>query len=517
MTKTPKTDEPDIPVTAESLVAAARLLLVPRARLKRIALGRDLEVPELAYLGAVDGENALAVLRRICGPVAACLRRAIDLDPDCAEAHSLLAEVYEEFGEAAAAAVHRRRALSLRPDDEAERTALARSLLNANRPEEAEGLFGGSSAIRSGPPCRVLRKATFADWAAEQGAKLVELSRPATLRQDFNVVADGRLISTATEIRQRGISVAEVESLTLLRGAIPITSGGSYIQGTIRERQDKQLPGVRVAAEDMILADEGAADETIEEPCLVLCGYPVHYRNYFHAIAQNFIRLPLMLRHPELARLRIAVSERIQPWGVDFLAAIGVSEDRLIHVKHDRSTLVRKAFLPSPPTGHDLPGIAEVRALRETLFSGGAPPTPRDRLFVTREKQTEPRRLLVNEAALQEMAVLHGHQVIDPSSLSIPGQIDAFSRSAVICGATGAGLTNLLYAPKDAAILCFSPRETCRFFYLHLSAVTEQRFAFCLGSYLPEALASSDFPQIPYEVADDNAHALFKLLDEGRL
>lgn len=510
-------DDPNIPVTAESLVVAARLLLVPRLRLKRVALGRGVEVPELVPLGAEDSEDALAVLRRICGPAAVCLRRAIDLDPDCAEAHSLLAEIYEEFAEAAAAVAHRRRALALRPDDEGERTALARSLLNANCTEEAQSILRQSAVVQSAAQFRVLHSVSFENWVAQQGASLVELSRPTSLHYNFNVVVDGQLIPTTTEIHQRGISVAEVESLTMFRGFIPIASGGTYIHGTIQHRPETQLPGIPVVGERNVIIHELAAEETIEEPCLVLCGFPMHYRNYFHAVAQNFVRLPLILRKPEFAHLRIAVSERIQPWGVEFLAAIGVCEDRLIYVKQDRSTVIRKAFLPSPPTRHGLPSVAEVEALRNALFAEKAPSSPVDRLFITRGKLAKLRRVLMNEAALQDIAVRHGHQVIDPASMSIFEQIEAFSQSAVICGATGAGLTNLLYAPKDAAILCFSPREACRSYYLHLSAVTEQRFTWCLGSFLPEALASSDFPQLPYEVGEDSVCALFEMQEGGRL
>ncbi len=166
----------------------------------------------------------------------------------------------------------------------------------------------------------------------------------------------------------------------------------------------------------MILVDEFTVEETIEEPSLVLCGFPMHYRNCFHAIAQDFIRLPLILRRPEFSNLPIAVSERVRSWGNGSLG-------------------------------------------RDRRFRG----------------------------------------------------------AAVVGGSTGAGLTNLLYAPKDAAVVRLSPRETRRSCYLHLSAVTEHRFTWCLGSFLPEARASSQFPQLPYEVEEDNILAVFEMLEEGRL
>ena len=95
------------------------------------------------------------------------------------------------------------------------------------------------------------------------------------------------------------------------------------------------------------------------------------------------------------------------------------------------------------------------------------------------------------------------------------GPARAFSRAAAICGATGAGLTNLLYAPKGTSVVCFSPRESCRGFFLHLAAVAEQRFTWCLGSFLPEVRASGQFPQLPYEVEEASFQALFEESEQG--
>ena len=71
---------PDLAVSADALVAAARLLLVPRPRLKIILLLQPFEVPEVTPFDAADGDSARATLKRICGAAAVCLRKAVELE-----------------------------------------------------------------------------------------------------------------------------------------------------------------------------------------------------------------------------------------------------------------------------------------------------------------------------------------------------------------------------------------------------------------------------------------------------
>ncbi len=510
----PGPDQPEIPVTAEALVAAARLLLVPRPRLKMISLGQPLEVPDMVPLGAADGGSALATLKRICGPAAVCLRQAIALDPTHAGAHSLLADVYEELGCLEAAIQCRRRALELEPGNENEQRSLARSLLLDEQPENAERCMTALLPKASKGGYRTLACLDFEEWASEQDAPVRGLIPPSSICYQFQAYFDGNMTPVSLDIRPQGLSVAEVQDLTLFCGRVPVAQNGSFIAGTMENGAGVPLPCVQIAGGNAIIVDSFGADETIDGPCLVLCGAPMHYKNYFHAVAQNFIRLPLILRDPAFAGLPLAVSETIRSWAEDFLAALGVSHDRLIYVKIDRSTLFRRALVPSPPTRLRAPSVEEAEALRAVLYAGGPAAARQDRLFVTRDALPKLKRLLINEQELQEIAVEHGFTPIDPGRMTILEQVKAFSQAAAVCGATGSGLTNLLYAPENATAICFSPRETCRSVFVGLSAVTRQRFNWCLGPFLPEALASSQFPQLPYSVNEEDFRGLLGALED---
>ena len=201
--------QPEIPVTAQALVAAARLLLVPRARLKMISLTQPLEVPELIPFGATDCESALATLKRICGPAAVCLRQAIVRDPEHAEAHSLLADVYEDLGHLEAAIQCRRRVLELEPGNETEQKALARSLLLDNQPEEAERCLTTPLPQTSRRPYRTLACRDLEQWASEQGAPIREVNPPSALRYQFQAYFDASMTPISLDVRPEGSALSK--------------------------------------------------------------------------------------------------------------------------------------------------------------------------------------------------------------------------------------------------------------------------------------------------------------------
>ena len=83
--------------------------------------------------------------------------------------------------------------------------------------------------------------------------------------------------------------------------------------------------------------------------------------------------------------------------------------------------------------------------------------SPRKRLFIAR-RGTAGYRHLRNEAELEALFVEFGFEPIRPERLSIQQQIECFSQAQVIAGPTGAGMTNILFAPDDARIICFMPK-----------------------------------------------------------
>lgn len=81
----------------------------------------------------------------------------------------------------------------------------------------------------------------------------------------------------------------------------------------------------------------------------------------------------------------------------------------------------------------------------------------RKRLFIAR-RATAGYRHLLNEAELEALFIEFGFEPIRPERLSLQQQIELFSQAEVIAGPTGAGMTNILFAPDHAKIICFMPR-----------------------------------------------------------
>src|SRR5207244_2202402 len=66
-------------------------------------------------------------------------------------------------------------------------------------------------------------------------------------------------------------------------------------------------------------------------------------------------------------------------------------------------------------------------------------------------------RRLTNEADLIRMLTEQGFTVVSPGQLSFAAQVELFARARVIVGVHGAGLTNLIWAPRNCTVIELSP------------------------------------------------------------
>lgn len=95
--------------------------------------------------------------------------------------------------------------------------------------------------------------------------------------------------------------------------------------------------------------------------------------------------------------------------------------------------------------------------LRAHLPARTAAGRPR-RLYVTRGSRRNTRRL-ANEPALWPILERRGFERLDPGTLSVQEQIDAFASAEVVVAPHGAALANLVFAPRGVRVLeLFAPR-----------------------------------------------------------
>jgi capsular polysaccharide biosynthesis protein len=239
----------------------------------------------------------------------------------------------------------------------------------------------------------------------------------------------------------------------------------------------------------------------IDTPLLYVPGLSAHYTNYFHYFGQIHPRLLAFWMSDLGKNAMVAIPEFAPKFVSELLEMSGVPADVIFRIPSDVVCEASQVRILNP-TRHDFQATpSDLQRVRSSLAykSSGK---PRRRLFLSRplkSTQTQGRRLM-NENEIGQLLSDEGFEIVDPAELSLGEQRQLFSEASVICGPTGAALTNALLLPEDAHVICLSPRETCRTYYPGLLLGSNIRFTWVLGSYLENASASHRFPHLPYEV-----------------
>ena len=79
------------------------------------------------------------------------------------------------------------------------------------------------------------------------------------------------------------------------------------------------------------------------------------------------------------------------------------------------------------------------------------------RVFISRKKMPEERRRIVEEDRLEKMFEKYGFISVCPEELTFLEQVQLFSETKILAGATGAAFTNVIFLPSDATIIYFTP------------------------------------------------------------
>jgi len=93
----------------------------------------------------------------------------------------------------------------------------------------------------------------------------------------------------------------------------------------------------------------------------------------------------------------------------------------------------------------------------------------RPKLFIRRRTKL---RRLVNEEEIEAALVTRGFVAVEPERLSLEEQIAAFSNAAMVVGATGAAITNVMFCRPDCPTLVLMPRfrQTAYWYWRRIAA-----------------------------------------------
>lgn len=275
---------------------------------------------------------------------------------------------------------------------------------------------------------------------------------------------------------------ATTPGLFVLRDAIVHSSAGIVCVGgqVITETLEHTAPELHhyAAAPDGIWLDMANLAHHPGPAVSALCGSD---RNYFHALLDGLGKLavlpPAMLAEADTVMLPTSY-----PALSDLLAfAPAARHLRPLAVARDQTYRVANLYLAQKPTGQIAyhPCLVPFFGAIAAGAAAGGPGAARPRLYIDRRFSAA--RPLLNEAALIDALAPLGVQPVRLETLSLAAQARLFSDAALIVAPHGAGLTNLIYAPADCAVLELLMDAYMHAGFRHLSALGGQSYDCIMG------------------------------------
>jgi Glycosyltransferase 61 len=188
--------------------------------------------------------------------------------------------------------------------------------------------------------------------------------------------------------------------------------------------------------------------QVIDAPAILIGGMNQYYHNTVEMLSSLAVAETLGADK----NVSLVVNDDLGRFQHEQLSLLGYGPDRLVRVKASAPVEFRNLGVPSRLVrGGQWIDPLVPQWYRRRLVAPSSSQTAERRLYVTRAGTS--RRRISNEGQLVAMLVDHGFEVVQPETLSVREQIDLFSRASQIVGASGAALTNMLYAAPGALVV----------------------------------------------------------------
>jgi capsular polysaccharide biosynthesis protein/tetratricopeptide (TPR) repeat protein len=186
----------------------------------------------------------------------------------------------------------------------------------------------------------------------------------------------------------------------------------------------------------------------IDTPALLIGGMNQYYHNTVEMLSALAVSEELGIN----LNLPLVVNDDLGRFQQEQLSLLGYGPERLIKVKANAPVQFRELTVPTRLVqGGRWVDPLVPQWYRRRLVDPSSPQSAMRRLYVSRSGTL--RRRIANEEQLQAMLLACGFEVVRPEELTVREQIDLFSRASHIIGASGAGLTNMLFAPPGAQVV----------------------------------------------------------------
>jgi capsular polysaccharide biosynthesis protein len=216
-------------------------------------------------------------------------------------------------------------------------------------------------------------------------------------------------------------------------------------------------------------------------------------RGYYHWLHDVLERLHLVIELlPE--DIKYIVPTGLALYEYESLRALGIRDDQLRYFDGSEFWELENLYFspPSALTGFD---SAEANVwLRERILNKYEVKTKTGkgdrRIFISRKLADRGRRI-VNEKEAEEVLNRYGFETFALEKMSLREQVILFSQAEIIVSPSGAGLTNVLFAPRGTRILeIFEPsKNNVRAIFWSLSEALGHDYWYLLGqtkAHFPE-------------------------------
>jgi len=254
-------------------------------------------------------------------------------------------------------------------------------------------------------------------------------------------------------------------------GAYVFTEDDGWLGESVQNYNAKD--GILPSLLDQISKGQLQTVKTDNLPVVVLAA--AGFSNYGHVLTDIMPKL-LNVQRAGFGEIILLLPEAM----ANYLALINLLVGQLgINARIElcpRASLIRldSAFYMAPISRHNTMKSPNLLMMRDILIGAyGAVSAPPVKLFVARSESDS--RAFVNQAEVAACLKEAGFETVYPAELTIPEQVRLFARASHVIGGLGAGLTNILYAPKSANVMMIDP-GLIDFYFWDLASLAGQQF-----------------------------------------
>ncbi len=188
--------------------------------------------------------------------------------------------------------------------------------------------------------------------------------------------------------------------------------------------------------------------------------------NFYHWLIECLPRFWIIDQYPELKNLPLLVDNELFAQQKEALDLLNTNKHPIIFLKRSVGYQVNNLYIPSPLSLLNDNYTSPVNYAKDTLMSPIAIDYLRDtvlknlgiaeksgfrKLFISRKLAAY--RHMLNSNDIESYMIEQGFEIVYAEHLSFANQVTLFSQAKIIVGQEGAGMANLIFAPRDCKVV----------------------------------------------------------------